>query len=168
MRKDLGDDHSLSGLFLDLHSEPAVAAGGGRVELRELLGGEELGIRILQLADESAGRLLVEHRGIDRVDIAALDQVEDLSEEATAVECGALLHDKRPSYEGKEHGADQGKLFHENTGRREDKKTRRPSPLSTSGAGRWVPAGSIIVDGSYTYASPVRDARETCCPDTLC
>ncbi len=110
LRRRVGEDlhdGDVPLLILDLHPDPAVAAGGLGGETGELLRREELGIGVLELGDETACGLLVQRRGVDGVDEAIGDERQDLIEEASAFTGPAILDDEAADEERSEERADE-------------------------------------------------------------
>ena len=80
VRKNLADDDLIL-LRLDLHADAAVMATGVRRECLEFLRCEQLTVWIVELLHQASGRLLVELTGVERIDVALIDELQDLIEQ---------------------------------------------------------------------------------------
>src|SRR5439155_21844192 len=84
MREDMADrDGAL--LLLDLHPDAGVLAVGLLREARELLGGEQLAVRVVELLHDDARSLLIKGTLADRVDESRRHELEHLIEHACAI-----------------------------------------------------------------------------------
>ena len=137
-------------VFLDQHAEAAVAAVGAAVELLEILGREQLAVWIVELADQSLRRLLVDVVYLKRVDVALANERHDLLQQRGALTRSVRLQDKSAGDDGDSERADQRELpiaFHAGVQRNgdsvNDKPVRRARHTTASGSAWLVPLGRV-------------------------
>ena len=99
------DRHAL--LVLDEHAEPRISAARARDELGELLRRVQRRVWIVDLAHESACRLLVQVRARHRIDEAIRHEREHLVEQPRTVARGVTLDEKCAGRERHEHNGCQ-------------------------------------------------------------
>src|SRR5215204_2170645 len=106
VREDAADrDGAL--LLLDLHADAGVLAVRLLREARELLGGEELAVWIVELLYQAAGGLFVEGTRADGVDEALRHELEYLIEHARPVGGRPVLKQEAARDDRKERGSDE-------------------------------------------------------------
>ena len=76
VRED-ANDHDLVVTLLDAHPEATVATAGARRELLDLLGRKELGVRVVQLANQPTCCLLIHRPRGERIDEPVGDERHD-------------------------------------------------------------------------------------------
>src|SRR4051812_10058311 len=115
VREDLTDDDLLL-LRLDLHADTTVPTACVGREGLEILGREQLAVRIVELFHEAARGLLVELALIEGIDEALVDELEHLVEQRFAAASNA----------GLEHEAASDERKHNNAGEREFARASDP------------------------------------------
>jgi hypothetical protein len=93
---------------LDLHPDAGVAPVGGAREVGDLLGREELRVRVVELLHQPARRALVERARAHRVDEALGDEPHHLVEELRAAAAGRHAGLEHPAA-GHERRGDEGR-----------------------------------------------------------